>query len=159
MRLGLVIAALVTLADQASKHWILALHGEGRLPLEVWPVFNLVFTWNRGITFGLFNLRSEDGVDIGRWVLVALTLAILVGLLVWLARARVRLIVTALGLVIGGAVGNLIDRARFGAVADFLDFHWGDWHWYVFNIADSAIVCGVGLLLLDSLLAKPKLAK
>jgi signal peptidase II len=159
VKFGLGLATLVALADQASKHWILGLRDDGRLPLEVMPVFNLVFTWNRGITFGLFNVRGEQGLDIGRWLLVALTLVILIGLLVWLARARDRLIVTALGLVVGGAVGNLVDRARFGAVADFLDFHWGEWHWYVFNIADSAIVCGVGLLLLDSLLARRKLAK
>lgn len=156
MKFGLLLAAVVLAADFGTKQWILALREAGALPIEVTPFFNLVFTWNRGITFGLFNQRGTEGVDIGRWLLIGVTTAIVVGLLVWLARAKGRLLVLALGLVIGGAVGNLVDRVRYGAVADFLDFHLMGYHWYVFNIADAAIVCGVGLLLLDSLLAPPK---
>jgi signal peptidase II len=152
--IGLALAAAVFVADRVSKQWILGLLEQNALPIEVTPFFNLVFTWNRGITFGLFN--SAEGAGWGRWVLLAVTGAIALGLLVWLARAAQWWVVVALGLVIGGAVGNLVDRVLYGAVADFLDFHLLGYHWYVFNVADSAIVCGVGLLLLDSLLLQPK---
>jgi len=156
MRYGALLAAVVFLLDRGSKQWILGLREAGALPIEVTPFFNLVFTWNRGITFGLFNQRGTEGADVGRWLLIAVTGAIVIGLLVWLFRAKGWRLLLALGLVIGGAIGNLVDRVVHGAVADFLDFHLMGYHWYVFNIADAAIVCGVGLLLLDSLLARPK---
>jgi lipoprotein signal peptidase len=104
--------------------------------------------WNRGVTFGLL---SGDGA----WnhvILAGLAGAIAVFLLRWLARAENRLVALALGAVIGGAFGNVLDRLRFGAVVDFVDTHAWGWHWYVFNVADAAIVCGVGALLLDALL-------
>lgn len=157
MRYGLPLAALVFVLDRVSKHWILGLREIGGLPVEVTPFFNLVFTWNRGITFGLFN--NPDGPDYSRWVLVVITAGISLALLVWLLRASGRLLVLGLGLVIGGAVGNLVDRILYGAVADFLDFHLLGYHWYAFNVADAAIVCGVGLLLLDSLMTPQKANK
>lgn len=156
MKLGLLLAVVVFLADRGTKHWILGLRDAGALPIEVTGFFNLVFTWNRGITFGLFSQRDAEGFDIGRWLLIGLTTAICVALVVWLVRATGRLLHLALGLVIGGAIGNLVDRIAYGAVADFLDFHALGYHWYVFNVADAAIVCGVGLLLLDSLLTPSK---
>lgn len=154
MKYGLPLAALVFVLDRVTKAWVLGLREAGGLPVEVTPFFNLVFTWNRGITFGLFN--NPDGPDYGRWVLVLVTGGISVALVIWLIRASGRLLVTGLGLVIGGAVGNLVDRILYGAVADFLDFHALGYHWYAFNVADAAIVCGVGLLLLDSLMTPQK---
>jgi signal peptidase II len=157
MKYGLPLAALILVLDRVTKSWILELRDAGNLPVEVTPFFNLVFTWNRGITFGLFN--NPDGPDYGRWVLVAVTAGISIALLVWLWRASGWLLTVGLGLVIGGAIGNLVDRILYGAVVDFLDFHALGYHWYAFNVADAAIVCGVGLLLLDSLLTPQKANK
>lgn len=153
IRLGLIVALLTLLADQASKWWILDVL---RLPeLVNVPLLggetiglDLTMVWNRGVTFGLL---SGDGTW-HHWVLAALAMAIAAFLLRWLAKAETRLVAVALGGVIGGAVGNVIDRVRFGAVVDFVDFHVAGWHWYVFNVADAAIVCGVVALVADSLL-------
>lgn len=149
LRLGLWIALAILLADQASKWWILEVV---RLPdlrqIVVTQNFNLTMVWNRGVTFGL--LASDVAWQKALLGGVALTVCAL--LLVWLTRAESRLVAIGLGSVIGGAIGNVIDRARFGAVADFLDFHAFGWHWYAFNVADAAIVCGVGLLLWDALI-------
>jgi signal peptidase II len=116
-------------------------------PVEVTPFFDLVLVWNRGVSFGMLT----GGGGVPPWALVALAGAIGLFLLAWLwreTRAPARL---ALWLVIAGAVGNVVDRLRFGAVVDFLDFHVNGYHWPAFNVADSAIVVGAGLLLLDSL--------
>ena len=113
------------------------------------PVLNLTMVWNRGVTFGLL-----DGV--GGWSylgLAGLALIVVVALGVWLRRADSPGVAIALGAVAGGALGNVIDRLRFGAVVDFIDFHIGAWHWYVFNVADAAIVCGVVALVLEMQLA------
>ena len=152
-RLGLPVAAALLLADQASKWWILDglnLPERGTVPLLALGPFGLDFTmvWNRGVTFGLL---SGDGP----WhhlVLAVLAAGIAVFLLRWLARAETRIVAIALGAVVGGAIGNVIDRVRFGAVVDFIDVHGWGWHWYVFNVADAAIVCGVIALVADSLL-------
>lgn len=140
--------------DQATKWWVLNIL---RLPevgsVYVLPFFNLSMVWNRGVTFGL--LAGEAWWH--AYALAAVALAVAGLLLAWLARAEDRWTATALGFVLGGAVGNVIDRLRFGAVVDFIDLHAFGWHWYVFNVADSAIVCGVGLLLLHALMRpKPK---
>ena len=151
---GLAVAAVVAVIDQLAKAWILSLFAT-RPPGEIVPVtgfFNLVLTWNRGMSFGLFNNRA----GLNAVIFTALAAAIVAGLLVWLWRAREPLVVIAIGLVIGGAIGNVIDRLWRGAVVDFLDFHLGRWHFYAFNLADSAISIGVGLMLLDSLLARGK---
>lgn len=152
LRLGLPLAAAVLAADQASKWWILDvvdLPARRNIPLlEAGPFgLDLTMVWNRGVTFGLF---SGDG-PWNHLILAVFAAAIAVLLLRWMARAETRLSALALGAVIGGAVGNLIDRLRFGAVVDFVDAHAWDWHWYVFNVADAAIVCGVGALLADAL--------
>ncbi len=142
------VAALVAVLDQISKSWVLqALHLTEGASIPVLPVFRLTLVWNRGVSFNL--LRADDAT--GRWLLVLFALAIVCALGVW-ARKTVRpLTAAALGLIIGGAVGNnLIDRVRFGAVADFLDF--SSLHFpMVFNLADAAINVGVALLLLDFL--------
>ena len=103
--------------------------------------------WNRGVTFGLLR---QDGAW-GPAILSAVALAVVVGLGLWLRRAGNRLVAMALGAVAGGAVGNVIDRLRFGAVVDFVHAHAWGWSWYVFNVADAAIVCGVAAMVLDGL--------
>ena len=110
---------------------------------------NLVLVWNRGVSFGLFE--SNDL----RWFLISFTTLISVLLLIWLVRVKSYLLAVGLGLVIGGAVGNLSDRLWHGAVVDFVDFHLYDWHWPAFNVADSAICIGVGFLLWDSFFGEP----
>jgi signal peptidase II len=144
---GVALAAAIIVADQAVKWWILE---HVMLPprvIEVTSFFNLVMTWNRGVSFGLFNNDSPYN---------ALILSVVAGvistaLLIWLARAHRPVLAYGLGAIIGGAVGNLIDRIRFGAVADFLDFHVWGYHWPAFNVADSAITIGVAVLIADSL--------
>ncbi len=113
-----------------------------------------MLAWNRGISYSLLKQDS----DAGRWVLVALSLIAVVALAYWLAQVHSRLPALSLGLIIGGAAGNVIDRVRFGAVADFFSFHVGSFQWYVFNLADVAIVAGVAGLLFDSLVASHKSA-
>jgi len=154
LRLGLAVAVVVALADQLAKARILALFA-GRLPGSFVPVtgfLNFALTWNRGMSFGLFN----NAAALNTVIFTVLAAAIVTGLLVWLWRAREALVALAIGLVIGGAVGNVVDRLCRGAVVDFLDFHLGQWHFYVFNVADAAISVGVALMLLDSLLARAK---
>lgn len=156
LRLGLPIAAGILVADQVSKWWILEvarLPEVGHIPVLAAGPFGLDLTmvWNRGVTFGLL---SGDGA----WnhiILAALAAAIAAFLLRWMARAENRLTAVALGSVVGGAIGNVIDRIRFGAVVDFVDTHAWGWHWYVFNVADAAIVCGVVALVADALF-RPK---
>ncbi len=147
--LGLVAAALVLAADQGSKYWIVNILNLPQLgSVSVLPVLSLTMVWNHGVTFGLLN----DFGDWGRIALAGVALAIVAALAVWLWRAERRLVAGALGAIAGGAVGNVLDRLRFGAVVDFIHAHAGGWSWYVFNVADAAIVCGVCALLLDSLL-------
>jgi signal peptidase II len=156
MKLGLAVAAAALALDQITKLYFYRLLVEGgRRAIEVLPFFNLVTVWNYGISFGMFN----DGSAGASIVFVALALAIVVALLLWLRSVGHPLVATALGLVIGGAVGNVIDRLRFGAVFDFLDFHLSDWHWPAFNVADAAISIGVVLLCIDALFLSPRSAK
>lgn len=143
----LVLVALLVLAlDQATK-LLVRLVFAADLPVEVTGFFNLVLVWNRGVSFGLLQGLGE----IGPWLLAAFGVAVCIVLLVWLGRESRGPTRIALGLVLGGAVGNIVDRARFGAVVDFLDFHALGYHWPAFNISDSAIVVGAVLLLLDGL--------
>ena len=154
-RLALALSALVLvlLADQASKWWVLeVLHLPERGQVDVLPVFSLTMVWNPGVTFGLLRQDSASGP----FVLAALALAVVAALAAWLWRAENRLVAGALGAIAGGAVGNVVDRLRFGAVVDFLHAHWHGWSFYVFNVADSAIVCGVAALVLDGLWTRPK---
>src|SRR5918997_1448812 len=142
------LLALVTLAlDQTSKLYLLFGY---ELPLKellvLAPFLELIVVWNRGISYGLFQQDSE----VGRWVLLIVMIAAAVGLSVWMARASSRLLAASLGLIVGGALGNAIDRIAYGAVFDFVHFHVGSFSWYVFNVADAAIVAGVVGLVYDS---------
>jgi len=149
-RLGYSIALLVFLADQLSKYWVTAvLDLRTRGFIEVLPVFQLTWVGNTGVSMGL--LRADG--DTGRWLLVAATLAIAGGVAWWIAREANRTDVAALGLVLGGALGNIVDRVRYGYVVDFLHAFWHDHHFYIFNVADAAITVGVILLLLRALTA------
>lgn len=153
LRNGILFALLLLVADQASKWWILEvvrLPEVRNIPLVMLGQVGLDLTmvWNRGVTFGLFSGE-------GAWnhVILALLALVVAGFLLrWLARAETCLVTYALGAVIGGAVANVIDRFRFGAVVDFVDVHAWGWHWYVFNLADAAIVCGVLALVADALI-------
>ena len=145
MRLGILVAAVVLVADQASKFWLIAwIEGQGGWQ-QITGFFNLVMVWNRGISFGMF----QSG-ETGRWLLVLFSSLVCLGLGVWLFRQSQRWPALALGAVIGGALGNIVDRIWRGAVADFFDFHIMGYHWPAFNVADSAITIGVAVLLYDS---------
>lgn len=146
--LGLAVAALTVLADQANKVWMLYVYDIGaKQVVTVTPFFDLVLVWNRGISYGLLPQDSQAG----RFGLIAFAFAASLALTVWLARITTPLAAVAIGLIIGGAIGNAIDRIAYGAVADFYAFHAFGFEWYVFNIADVAIVAGVVGLLYDSL--------
>ena len=125
---------------------VLRVRGKGgkERQVPVLPVLNLTMVWNPGVTFGLF---AGSGA-VGRWALSAVAFLIIGALLAWIWRTRSAVTAAAAGLIAGGAIGNLVDRLRFGAVTDFIDLHWGAAHWPTFNLADAAIVCGVALLLL-----------
>jgi lipoprotein signal peptidase len=149
--LGLVTALVVLAVDQVSKWWVLdVIHLPEVGQIVVLPVLNLTMVWNQGVTFGL--LTGFGGA--GYLLLAAVALGVVAALVVWLRRAESRLVAIALGAIVGGAVSNVIDRLRFGAVVDFIHAHIGGWSWYVFNLADAAIVCGVAALVIDSLLPR-----
>jgi signal peptidase II len=150
--LGAAVGLCVLALDQASKWWILnGLDLPDRGAIAVLPVLNLTLVWNKGITFGLFGGQNA----IGSAVLAVVALAVVVALALWLRRAESLLVAAALGAIAGGAIGNVIDRARYGAVVDFIHAHIGNVSWYVFNVADAAIVCGVATLVLDGLRGRP----
>lgn len=144
-----MVAAGLTALDQASKWWVLLDIMNPPRAIEILPFFNLVLVWNRGISFGLF----QAGSDAGKWLLIGVAAIVCAVLLAMLRKAENRRTVAAVGLIIGGAAGNVIDRFVHGAVVDFIDVHAAGYHWPAFNIADSAIVVGAGLLILDSLTA------
>ena len=152
-----VIAGIVTLVlDQASKLWLLYVYDiERNGAVKVTPFFDLVLAWNVGISFGWFQ---NDGF-LAQAVLTAIKAVAVVVLAIWMARSRTLVATVALGLIIGGAVGNAIDRFAYGAVVDFALFHvqigGNTFNWYVFNLADVAIVAGVAALLYDSFLGVP----
>ena len=152
LKFGLGLALIILLADQLSKWWILTQVMAPPRAIEVTPFFNLVLAWNRGVSFGLFN----DQGPAAPWILSGVALAVVAALVWWLMSVHRKLPVAALGLVIGGAIGNVIDRLRFGAVSDFLDFHVAGYHWPAFNLADSAITVGVALLIFDGLFVEQK---
>ena len=150
-RFGVLTAILVFLADQATKFYVLKglnLEFAGLIP--VLPFVDFVLVWNRGISYGLFQQHQ----DFGRYLLIGLSLVIVFGLGIWLNRLKDRILALSVGFLIGGALGNVLDRLIYGAVVDFVLLHWGDWRWYVFNLADAAIVAGVALLLYESWLGK-----
>jgi signal peptidase II len=150
---GLAIAATVCVVDQALKLWLLFVYRLGdRGVVAIAPFVDFVLTWNRGISYGWFQ---QDG-PLGQWALLAFKAVAVALLWIWLARVASRPTALALGLIVGGALGNAIDRIAYGAVADFVLLHietttWR-FNWYVFNFADVAIVAGVAVLLYESVL-------
>ena len=156
--LGLIIAAVVAFLDLYSKSLVfnflddLGLSNQLKHPqLAITNFFNLVQVWNKGISFGMFN--KLDG---GKYIILSANLIILAVLLVWLYKNEILYLTWAIGLIIGGAAGNIIDRILNDAVADFLDFYIGEYHWPAFNLADSAVFLGVALLLLENYFIKPR---
>lgn len=146
--IGLYLMAFVVLLDQGSKWWVVDVVLKDMPGLYVTSFLNIRLSWNTGVTFGFLS----DFGPFMPYILIGSALLIVIFLLSWLRRAENLMTCFGLGLVMGGAIGNVLDRIRYGAVIDFLDFHWHDYHWYSFNVADAAIVCGVGLLLLENLL-------
>ncbi len=152
---GLVSAAIAMFLDQATKILLLYVFGFRTMPpgesVQVLPFFNLVMTWNPGVSYGLFPATGPFGTVL----LVLFSLAAVFGLSWWLWHAGRRALTIGLGLVVGGALGNLVDRLVYGKVADFFHFHAFGYDWYVFNVADAAITFGVIALLYDAL-ARPE---
>jgi len=152
-RLGFLVALIVFVLDQLAK-WVvthpLGINEIGD-QLVLLPIFNFTYTQNEGISLGLLNATNP----VGRWMLVGLTTAIAVGVAVWIGRERNRIDQIALGMVLGGALGNIIDRVRFGYVVDFADLHFGDFRpFLVFNVGDAAISIAVVILLLRAFLSR-----
>jgi signal peptidase II len=155
-RFGLVAAIVTLVLDQASKLWLLFVFDIGRRgAVKLTPFFDLVLAWNPGISFGWLQNDSP----LAQIALLIVKAVAVIVLAIWMARSRTILATVALGLIIGGAIGNAIDRLAYGAVVDFALFHvrigGKDFNWYVFNLADVAIVAGVAALLYDSLVGVP----
>lgn len=147
-RRAYLVALVVFVLDQALKLWALFvfdLAAKGRVAVA--PLFDLVLVWNTGVSYGLLQQDS----DFGRWALVALHVVASIAITIWIAREKDTLSALALALILGGAVGNGVDRVAYGAVVDYALLHWGEVTWYVFNLADAAIVAGVLLLLYGAL--------
>jgi signal peptidase II len=143
--MGMALAVLCFVIDRAHKWWMLDVFGMAeRGPVDVTPFFQLVMAWNKGVSYGLLKTHQQGA-------LIAMSLLVSLVLWIWLCRTHRPLTAAAIALVVGGALSNAFDRFTYGAVADFFHFHWGDWSWYVFNVADIAIVAGVALLLYESL--------
>jgi signal peptidase II len=156
IRIGIVAAIVTLVLDQASKLWLLNIFDIAhRGAVRVTPFFDLVLAWNIGISFGWLQNDSQAA----QLALMAVKAVAVVALAIWMARSQTRLATLALGLIIGGAIGNAIDRLAYGAVVDFALLHveiaGHTYNWYVFNLADVAIVAGVAALLYDSFLGVP----
>jgi len=152
---GLLVALVVLIVDQWAKFVIVYDVMARPHVIEVTSFFNIVMAWNRGVSFGMFGWDSTVKI----YVLAGLAFVAAIGLLVWMVReGRIRFALPC-GAIIGGALGNGIDRLHWGAVADFLDFHVAGYHWPAFNVADIGITTGATLLILDSLFSKPDSSK
>jgi signal peptidase II len=156
LRAGIIAAVVTLVADQASKLWLLnGFDLARRGVVKMTPFFDLVLAWNIGISFGWLQNDSQSA----QVALIAVKVVAVIALAIWMARSQTRLATVALGLIIGGAIGNGIDRFAYGAVVDFALFHieigGNAYNWYVFNLADVAIVAGVAALLYDSFLGVP----
>lgn len=178
IRYALTVAALIFIADQVSKWFVVEqiikplalsdrtdpsampfiawlLHARDRMPFaqeQIAPFFNIVMVWNKGVSFGIFNNHGESGP----LLLSILAFAIVTMFLIWMVRSPSSLVRLGIAMIVGGALGNVVDRVRFGAVVDFLDFHihterWGNLHWPAFNLGDSTICLGIAMLLFHSL--------
>lgn len=146
-----VLAGIVFVLDQISKYWIVnVVQLETRVSIPVLPVFSLTWVENRGVSMGMMTADTE----VGRWLLVALTAFIAIVVAFWIRREKQWPEALALGLVLGGALGNIVDRVRFGYVVDFVHLHAGPWSFYVFNVADAAITVGVVILLVRALFGR-----
>jgi signal peptidase II len=154
--LGIAVAVVTAALDQASKQWLIHSSGieEAGGRLRLGPFADLVYMRNPGISYSMLELKGEAG----QWALTGIALVVSIGIVYWLTRAAGTLQALSLGLILGGAVGNAVDRPLMGGVIDFVSLHWGPWHWYVFNIADVAIVAGVLGLLYESLIGSRKKA-
>ena len=158
--LGLLVAGVIFVLDQLSKAWIVQLFwpAQGCNPFldrcryEVLPFLDFIIAWNTGISYGLLSGNGE----LGRWLLIGFSLAAVLGFFFWLAQADRRLLALSIGLIIGGAAGNVIDRLVYGAVADFVSLHGFGFYWYIFNVADIAIVAGAAGLLYEVILSPTK---
>ncbi len=153
-KLGLIVAIVSVAIDQIFKINMVEYMSSHPYGIEVTSFFRLVMVWNSGVSFGMFS-----GGDTTRLFLIGISSAISVILLIWLYRSDRKFLSTGIGLVLGGAVGNIIDRIHYGRVADFFDFDLYFMRWPAFNIADIAIVCGVAILLVDSLFFDEKSTK
>jgi signal peptidase II len=143
----LLFAGFILVGDQASKLTLLFWYDLPlREPLRLTPFLEFIVVWNRGISYGLFQQHSE----VGRWGLIGISLVASLGLALWMIRTPHRVLAFSLALIVGGAVGNAIDRILWGAVFDFVHLHFGRFSWYVFNVADAAIVAGVAGLLYET---------
>lgn len=152
---AMVLVVVTLVLDQISKELVLGyLLKTGQVVPVFDGFFRLVVVWNKGVSFGMLGGDKA----LAPWILSAVAVAVCIALFIWLRRTDRPLHGWGIGLVIGGAIGNVIDRARWGAVFDFADFHIGQWHWPAFNVADSAIVVGVGLMLIDSLVGEKQRA-
>lgn len=152
MIFGLSFAFAAFIIDQISKWQIADIFANDFSSRVITPYFNLVEAWNTGVSFSMF----DQGGIWGTVILTLFALGVVVFLLHWLSHEQNRLIQAALGLIIGGALGNVLDRIRFGAVYDFLDFHYGDYHWPAFNVADIFICTGAFLIIVHSLIYHKK---
>jgi signal peptidase II len=152
-QLGFWVAALTLIADQANKLWLIFVYGiADRQPIRLTPFFDIVYARNPGISYSLLSASTP----VGHWALFAGTLVATLLIAFWLWRATTNLAALGLGFIVGGALGNASDRLFYGTVADFYYFHVGSFSWYIFNLADCAIVAGVGLLLYDGFVVGPK---
>lgn len=144
--LGLFVALFALAADQLHKYWMIEIYGiaeRGRVAIT--SFLDLVMAWNPGISYGLL---PQDSL-LGRLLLIGFSAVAVIALFLWMSNSASRLVAVSLGLIIGGAIGNLIDRLVYGAVADFFSFHFAGFYWYIFNIADVAITMGVIGLIID----------
>lgn len=152
-RIGFLWAFLALVADQASKLFLLFLYELPlRYPITLGPFIDLTVEWNRGVSYGLFQQDS----DLGRWLLIGVSVFAVIFMAVWMLRIQTTFLATSIGLIIGGAIGNGIDRIAYGAVFDFVHFHVGSFSWYIFNVADALIVFGVIGLMYDSFFLEKK---
>ena len=157
-RLGFIVALIMFALDQLSKYWVTGPLGINQIgdQLYLLPIFNFTYTENQGISLGLLNATNP----VGRWMLVTLTSAIAIGVAVWIGREKNRIDQIALGMVLGGALGNIFDRTRHGYVTDFLDLHFGNFRpFLIFNVGDAAISIAVVILLLRAFVTRKDHAK
>lgn len=149
---GFITALILLVLDQASKQWVLAWFLNDGDQITLTPFLNIIFAWNPGVSFGFLRAGSPQA----SWALLALAGSLSALVLVWLWHAVDRYQSVCFGAILGGAIGNIIDRWVYGAVIDFIDFHIFGYHWYVFNIADCGVVVGAILLVMQTLFTDPK---